>query len=91
MVIDNKLIKFKNTLWLNVITDPLPPHPEGNVNAISTVDFLSPSFPWKAMLWALAQQSHIVLKNMRALGFDLEDSCNCRDRHALFDYGVLRA
>jgi len=40
-----------------------PYHLEGNVNAISIVDesipdFSSPSLPWKAMFWALAQESH---------------------------------
>ena len=55
----NKLIQFNNTTRPNVITNPLPPHPEGNVNAISIVeeriqDFSSPSFPWKTMLQALA-------------------------------------
>ena len=53
--IDNKLIQFDNVAALNIITNPLPPHQEGNVNAIITVeervlDFSSPSFPWKAML-----------------------------------------
>ena len=54
-LIDNKLIQFENTAGLNVITNPLPPHQEGYVNAISILeeripDFTSPSFPWKAML-----------------------------------------
>ena len=54
-LINNKLIQFNNTDGLNVITNLLPPHQEGNVNAISTMeeripDFSSPSFPWKAML-----------------------------------------
>ena len=57
--IDNKLVQFDNTTEPNVIINPLPHHSEGNVNAISTVkerilDLLSPSFPWKAMLQALA-------------------------------------
>ena len=60
---------------LNVITNPLPSHQERNVNVISIVeeripDFSSISFPWKAMLWALAKESHIVLENIVALGFD---------------------
>ena len=59
---------------LNVITNPLPSHQERNVNVISIVeeripDFSSISFPWKAMLWAL-EESHIVLENIVALGFD---------------------
>ncbi|KAK9996763.1 hypothetical protein SO802_021449 [Lithocarpus litseifolius] len=53
----------------NVITNPLPPHSEGNINVISSMEeripnFSSPLFPWKAMLWALAQESHIVLENI---------------------------
>ena len=57
--IDNKLIQFDNTARPNALTNTLPHHPERNVNAISTVeeripDFSSLSFPWKAMLWALA-------------------------------------
>ena len=60
---------------LNVITNPLPSHQERNVNVISIVeerilDFSSISFPWTAMLWALAKESHIVLENIVALGFD---------------------
>ena len=56
---DNKLVQFDNIIGLNVITNPLPPHSEGNVNVISIMeeripDFSSPSFPWKAMLRALA-------------------------------------
>jgi len=62
---------------LNVIINPLPPHQDGNVNAISTVeewisDFSSPPFPWKAMLQALAQECHIVLENIGAPSFDWE-------------------
>lgn len=54
---------------LNVITNPLYSHLKGNMDAISIVkeripNFSSPSFPWKAMLQALAQESHIVLTNM---------------------------
>ena len=97
-LIDNKLIQFENTLGLDVITNPLPPHPERNVNAISIVeeriiDFSSPSFPWKDMLWVLAQKSHIALENIRALGFDWEvcSFCNSQNRHALFDCGLVRA
>ena len=56
--IDNKLIQFDNAVASNIITNPLPPHQEGNMNAIITVegrvpDFFSPTFPWKAMLRAL--------------------------------------
>ncbi|KAK9997934.1 hypothetical protein SO802_017537 [Lithocarpus litseifolius] len=51
-LIDNKLIQFDNAIAPNIITNPLPPHQEGNVNAIITVeervpDFSSSSFPWK--------------------------------------------
>ena len=77
---------------LNVITNPLPSHQERNLNAISIVeerilDFSSLSFPWKAMLWALAQESHIVVKNIRAPSFDwgAYSFCDNRDRYALFD------
>ena len=76
-LIDNKLVQFNNAAKPNVITNPLPPHQEGNVNAISIVEeripnFSSISFLWKAMLWALAQESHIILENIGALGFDWE-------------------
>ena len=37
-LIDNKLIQFDNTVVPNVITNPLPLHLEGNVNAISTIE-----------------------------------------------------
>ena len=73
-LINNKMIQFDNTAKPNVITNPLLPHTEENENAISTVEEKSPNFSsplslWKAMLWALAQESHIVLENIRALGF----------------------
>ena len=50
-LIDNKLVSFDNTVEPNVITNPLPPHQEGNMNAIFIVeerilDFSYPSFPW---------------------------------------------
>ena len=97
-LIDNKLIQFNNTARPNVITNPLPPHPERNMNAISIVeegilDFSSLSFHWKAMLWALAQESHIVLENIGALGFDWEVYLfyYSGDKHTLFDCRVLRA
>ena len=74
--IDNKLIQFDNVVALNIITNPLPPHKEGNVNAAIIIveerisDFSSPSFLWKAMLRALVQESHLDLKGIRTLGFD---------------------
>ena len=74
--IDNKLIQFDNVAALNIITNPLPPHKEGNVNAAIIIveerisDFSSPSFLWKAMLRALVQESHLDLKGIRTLGFD---------------------
>ena len=37
-LIDNKLIQFDNTVALNIITNPFPPHQEGNVSAIITVE-----------------------------------------------------
>ena len=37
-LIDNKLIQFDNVTASNIITNPLPPHQEGNVNAIITVE-----------------------------------------------------
>ena len=45
------------------------------MNAISIIeervpDFSFPSSPWKAMLQALAQESHIVLENIESPGFD---------------------
>ncbi|KAL0009860.1 hypothetical protein SO802_004968 [Lithocarpus litseifolius] len=68
---------------------------EGNVNAIITVkervsDVSSPSFPWKAMLLALVQESHLDLKGMGNLGFDWGIFfCDNEDSHALFDCKVL--
>ena len=40
-----------------------------------------------------SQESHIALENIRALGFDWEicSFCNSENRHALFDYGLLKA
>ena len=69
-LIDSKLIQFNNAATLNIITNPLPPHQEGNMNAIITVqervpNFSSLSFPWKAMLRALVQESHLYLKRYR--------------------------
>ncbi|KAL0011336.1 hypothetical protein SO802_006444 [Lithocarpus litseifolius] len=71
-----------------VITNPLPPHQEGNVNVISRVeerilDFSSPSLPWKATLRTLAQESHITLEDIGASGFDWEINsfCDSGDRH----------
>ncbi|KAL0004862.1 hypothetical protein SO802_012423 [Lithocarpus litseifolius] len=74
-LIDNKLVQFDNTARPNIITNLLPPHQEGNMNAISIMeerilDFLPPSFPWKAMLRALAQESHIILEKIGAPVFD---------------------
>jgi len=37
-LIDNKLIQFDNAAATNIITNPLPPYQEGNVNAIITVE-----------------------------------------------------
>ncbi|XP_030923138.1 uncharacterized protein LOC115950024 [Quercus lobata] len=66
-LLDNKLIWFDNATALNIITNPLPPHQDGNVNSIIIVkervlDFSSSSFLWKAMLRALVQESHLDLK-----------------------------
>ncbi|KAL0001494.1 hypothetical protein SO802_015275 [Lithocarpus litseifolius] len=74
-LVNNKLVKFDNIVEPNIITNPLPPHQERNINAISIMeeripDFSSPSIPWKSMLRALAQESHIVLENIGAPGFD---------------------
>ncbi|KAL0007364.1 hypothetical protein SO802_008866 [Lithocarpus litseifolius] len=74
-LIDNKLIQFDNVIAPNIITNPLPLHQEGNVNAIITVeertlDFSSSSFPWKAMLQVLVQESLLDLKGKRTSGFD---------------------
>ena len=74
-LIDNKLIQFDNVVAPNIITNPLPPYQEGNVNAIITMeervpDLSSPSFPWNAMLQALVQESHLDLKGMETPGFD---------------------
>ena len=73
-LIDNKLVQFDNMARPNVITNLLSPHQEENVNAISIMedripDFSSPSFPWKAMLRASAQESHIVSEKIEAPGF----------------------
>ena len=43
-LIDNKLIQFDKTARQNVITNPLPPHPKRNVNAISIVEERIPDF-----------------------------------------------
>ena len=73
---NNKLIQFDNVAAPNIITNPLPPHQEGNVNATIIIveerilDFSSPSFLWKAMLQALVQESHLDLKGIGTLGFD---------------------
>ena len=97
-LIDNKLIQFDNAATLNIITNPLPPHQEGNVNSIITVkervpDFSSPSFLWKAMLQASVQESHLDLKGMGTLGFDwgICSFYDSENNHALFDCKVLRA
>ncbi|KAL0010912.1 hypothetical protein SO802_006020 [Lithocarpus litseifolius] len=70
-LIDNKSIQFDNAAAPNIITNPLLPHQEGNVNAIIIVeervpDFSLPSFPWKVMLRALVQKSHLDLKGVAA-------------------------
>ena len=95
-LIDNKLIQFDNAVASNIITNPLCPYQEGNVSAIITVeervlDFSSPSFPWKAMLRALVQESHLDLMGIGTLGFDWKGCsfCDSEDRHALFDCKVL--
>ena len=45
------------------------------------------------MLQALARESHIVLKNIGAPGFDWEvcSFCDSGDKNTLIDYRVLRA
>ena len=67
-----------------------------NVNAIIKVeervpDFSSTSFPWKAMLRALVQESHHDLKGIGTMGFDwgIYSFCDSEDSHALFDCKVL--
>ncbi|KAK9997979.1 hypothetical protein SO802_017582 [Lithocarpus litseifolius] len=97
-LIDNKLIQFDNAVVPNIITNPLPPHQEGNVNAIITMekrtpDFSLPSFLWKAMLQALVQESHLDLKGMGTPGFDwgIYLSSDDEDSHTLFDCKVLQA
>ena len=56
-------------------------------------DFSLPSFPWKAMLRALVQESHLDLKGIGTPGFDwgICIFCDSEDSHALFDCKVLRA
>ena len=68
------------------------------MNALITVeervpDLSSPSFPWKAMLQALVQESHLDLKGMGTLGFNWGIClfCDSEDSHALFDCKALRA
>ena len=97
-LIDNKLIQFDNAAALNIITNLLPLHQEGTVNAIITVEerisnFFLPSFPWKAMLRALVQENHLDLKGIGALGFDWGIClfCDNEDSYALFDCEALRA
>ena len=96
--IDNKLIQLDNVTTPNIIINPLPPHQEGNVNAIITVEervteFSSPSFPWKAMLQALVQESHLDLKVMGTPEFDcgIYSFYDNEDSYALFDCTMLRA
>ena len=92
-LINNELIQFDNATTPNIITNPLPPNQEGNVNAIITVeerirDFSLPSFRWKATLRALVQESHLDL--IGTLVFDWE-ACSFydnKDSHALFDCKV---
>ena len=74
-LIDNKLIQLDNVAIPNIITNLLPPQQEANVNAIITVeerilDFSSLSFPWKAMLQDLVQESHLDLKGIGNPGLD---------------------
>ena len=95
-LIDNKLTQLENTTAPNIIANPLLPHQEGNVNAIITVeervsDFSSQSFPWKAMLKALVQESHLNLKGIGTPKFDwgICSFCDSEDRHALFDCKML--
>ena len=97
-LIDNKLIQFDNEAALNIITNPLPPHQEWNVNAIIMVkervpNFTSLPFPWKVMPRALVQESRIDLKGIGTPRFDwgICSFCDNEDRHALFDCKVLRA
>ncbi|KAK9997910.1 hypothetical protein SO802_017513 [Lithocarpus litseifolius] len=94
-LMDNKLIQFNNVSTPNILTNPLPPHREGNVNAIIVVeervlDFSSPTFPWKAMLRALVRDSHLDLKGMGTPGFDwgICSFCDHKDSYALFDFQV---
>ena len=68
------------------------------MNAIITVeervpDFSLPLFPWKAMLRALVQESHLDLQGMGTLGFDwgIFSFCDSEDNHALFDCKMLQA
>ena len=96
-LIDNKLIQFDNVTASNIITNPLPPHQEGNVNVIITMEervpnFSSPSFPWKATLWALVQESYLDIKGIGTSGFDWGIClfCDGKDSHALFDCKALR-
>ena len=92
-LIESNLIQFDNATTPNIITNPLPPNQEGNVNAIITVeerirDFSLPSFRWKATLRALVQESHLDL--IGTLVFDWE-ACSFydnKDSHALFDCKV---
>ncbi|KAL0004815.1 hypothetical protein SO802_012376 [Lithocarpus litseifolius] len=90
--------QFDNATTPNIITNPLPPHQEGNVNVIITVKervpyFSLPSFPWKAMLRALVQESHVDLKGMGTPGIDwgICSFCDSEDSHTLFDCKMLRA
>ena len=97
-LIDNNLIQFDNVVAPNIVTNPLPPHQEGNVNAIITVeervpDFSSLSFPWKALLQSFFQESHLDLEGIGTPRFDwgICSFCNNGDKHALFNCRVLRA
>ena len=97
-LIDNKLIQFDNAAVSNIITNPLPSHQEGIVNAIIIVeervlDFYSLPFLGKALFQALVEESHLDLKGIETLIFDwgICSFCDSGERHASFDCKVPRA
>ena len=71
---------------------------EGNVNTIITVeervpDFSSPLFPWKPLLQALFQESHLDLEGIGTMRFDwgIYSFCDSGDRYALFNCKLFQA
>ena len=72
--INNKLIQFDNMAGPNALSFASSSRRECECYLYSGRKDSRFSHPfhsfWKAMLWALAQESHIILENIGTLGFD---------------------